>query len=65
MGDPISRRRSSMVQITRTLTPCNVADGRLNVQPIITHRITPDEIPDAYRGLQDARTTILGSSSTT
>jgi len=37
-----------------------LADGRLNVQPIITHRITPDDVPDAYRGLQDAPNDYLG-----
>lgn len=37
-----------------------LSDGRLNVQPIITHRITPDEIPNAYRGLQDAPNDYLG-----
>lgn len=37
-----------------------LADGRLNVQPIITHRIRPDDIADAYRGLQDAPNDYLG-----
>ncbi|MGC4190539.1 MAG: zinc-binding alcohol dehydrogenase [Thermomicrobiales bacterium] len=37
-----------------------LADGRLNVQPLITHRIKPDDVPDAYRGLQDAPNDYLG-----
>ena len=37
-----------------------LADGRLNVQPLITHRIRPDEVADAYAGLRDTPNDYLG-----
>ena len=35
-------------------------DGRLNVQPLITHRITPSQTPDAYDGLLNRPNDYLG-----
>jgi threonine dehydrogenase-like Zn-dependent dehydrogenase len=37
-----------------------LAEGRLNVQPLITHRITPGEVPAAYAGLRDHPDDYLG-----
>lgn len=34
--------------------------GKLNVQPLITHRITPDQTPDAYDGLLNRPNDYLG-----
>ncbi len=34
--------------------------GLLNPQPLITHRITPDQAPDAYAGLRDRPNDYLG-----
>lgn len=35
-------------------------DGRLHVEPLISHVITPDEIPDAYEGLINRRNDYWG-----
>ena len=37
-----------------------LAEGRLNVQPLITHRITPDGVVDAYAGLRNTPSDYLG-----
>jgi 2-desacetyl-2-hydroxyethyl bacteriochlorophyllide A dehydrogenase len=37
-----------------------LADGRLNVAPLITHRIAPEQIQAAYDGLRDRRDEYLG-----
>ena len=37
-----------------------LATGRLNVQPLITHRIRPQEVPAAYAGLQERPNDYLG-----
>lgn len=37
-----------------------LADGRLQVQPLITHRIRPEDVPAAYAGLRDAPNDHLG-----
>lgn len=37
-----------------------LADGRLNVQPLITHRVRPEEVPAAYAGLRDTPNDYLG-----
>lgn len=37
-----------------------LAEGRLNVQPLITHRIRPEEVPSAYAGLQNQPNDYLG-----
>jgi 2-desacetyl-2-hydroxyethyl bacteriochlorophyllide A dehydrogenase len=37
-----------------------LAAGKLNVQPLITHRIRPDQFPAAYAGLRDTPNDYLG-----
>jgi threonine dehydrogenase-like Zn-dependent dehydrogenase len=37
-----------------------LAEGALNVQPLITHRVKPEGVPDAYAGLRDAPDEHLG-----
>lgn len=37
-----------------------LADGRLRVEPLITHRVPPEEIQAAYDGLRDRRDEYLG-----
>jgi threonine dehydrogenase-like Zn-dependent dehydrogenase len=37
-----------------------LADGRLNVAPLITHRLAPEQIQLAYAGLRDRKDEYLG-----
>lgn len=37
-----------------------LADGRLQVEPLITHRLPPEEIQRAYEGLRDRKDEYLG-----
>ena len=37
-----------------------LADGRLRVEPLITHRLPPSEIQTAYDGLRSRRDEYLG-----
>lgn len=37
-----------------------LADGRINVRPLITHRLSPDAAGEAYRGLRDNPDEYLG-----
>jgi threonine dehydrogenase-like Zn-dependent dehydrogenase len=37
-----------------------LADGRLRVEPLITHRLSPERIQEAYDGLRDRKDEYLG-----